>query len=96
LILNLRKQDGGYNYFSGDSIDVTDVNATMTLSAGEWHIYTTTKYSDGFEGVVEVYQNPVSVNPYPFTKEDEITIGLTRQRPLTMALQGLWELLRYI
>jgi glycosidase len=78
-----------YNYFSGDSIDVTDVNATMTLSAGEWHIYTTTKYSDGFEGVVEVYQNPVSVNPYPFTKEDEITIRFDASKASNDGTAGL-------
>ncbi|MDZ7764852.1 MAG: T9SS type A sorting domain-containing protein [Melioribacteraceae bacterium] len=38
-------QDTGwwYDYFSGDSIEVTDVNMTLTLDAGEFRIYTTEK-----------------------------------------------------
>ncbi len=30
-----------YDYFSGDSINVSDVNAAITLQPGEYHIYTT-------------------------------------------------------
>ncbi len=63
-----------YNYFYGDSITVTDVNAMMTLSSGEWHIYTTERLSEGIPDAVQVYSNPVTVTPFPFTKGDEITI----------------------
>ena len=30
-----------YNYFSGDSIDVTDTHISMALQPGEFHIFTT-------------------------------------------------------
>ena len=53
---------------------MTDFNAPQALKAGEWHIYTSEKISDGLPGVVEVFDNPVSINPFPFTKNDEITI----------------------
>ena len=32
-----------YDYFSGDSINVSDQNATVSLAPGEYHIYTTVK-----------------------------------------------------
>ena len=32
-----------YDYFSGDSIDVADVNAEITLNAGQYKIYTDVK-----------------------------------------------------
>lgn len=68
-------QDGKwYNYFSGDSISVTDVNAEMTLASGEWHIYTTERLSEGNPEIVKVYNNPVTITPYPFKKGDEIKI----------------------
>ena len=68
-------QDGKwYNYFSGDSITVTDVNAEMTLASGEWHIFTTERLSEGSPEAVKVYSNPVTITPYPFKKGDEIKI----------------------
>ncbi len=63
-----------YDYFSGESINVTDPDAPIELKAGEWRIYTTESFSDGLPGVVEVYDNPVTITPYPFTKNDEITV----------------------
>ncbi len=32
-----------YNYFSGDSIDISDTQASISLDPGEFHIYTTKK-----------------------------------------------------
>jgi hypothetical protein len=32
-----------YEFFSGDSLDVTDPNATLSLAPGEYRIYTTQK-----------------------------------------------------
>lgn len=32
-----------YDFFSGDSLEVTDVNMQLTLAPGEFHIYTTVK-----------------------------------------------------
>lgn len=63
-----------FDYFSGEEIEVTDVNEEIELAPGEFHIYTSSKVSDGFPGVVEVYQNPVTVEPEIFTASEEITI----------------------
>ena len=78
-----------YNYFSGDSIQVPDPEATIDLKAGEWHVFTTTKYADGFPGAVEVYSNPVAVSPYPFRKNDEITITFDASEAFTDGTDGL-------
>lgn len=63
-----------YDYFSGDSISVTDVNATVNLAAGQWHIYTTIRLSEGLPLTVEVFDNPVTITPFPFKKGDAITV----------------------
>ena len=35
-----------YDYFTGDSITVTNATATISFSPGEWHIYTDVKLAD--------------------------------------------------
>lgn len=78
-----------YNYFSGDSIQVTDTEAEIELKAGEWHVFTTEKYSDGFPGAVEVYSNPVDVEPFPFSRDDEITITFNAAKAFPDGTDGL-------
>ena len=68
------KKGWWYNYFSGDSIDVTNVAQSFPLSPGEWQVYTSQKLSNGIEGAVAVYGNPVTITPTSFTADDEITI----------------------
>lgn len=64
-----------YDYFSGDSIEVANADAQITLQPGEYHIYTTKKLStpDIVSGVqnhkltndlsvFQVYPNPASSN----------------------------------
>lgn len=63
-----------YEYFSGDSITVTNVAAPMQLKAGEWHIFTTKRLSSGWSNVVNVYENPVTITPFPFKANQDITI----------------------
>lgn len=78
-----------YNYFSGEELNITDVASEITLQAGEWHIFTTEKLSYGKPGVVEVYQSPVTVSPYPFTKENEITITFDATKASNFGTNGL-------
>ena len=78
-----------YDYFSGETIDVSDPNASIDLKAGEWHIYTNEQISNGFPGVVEIYDNPVTITPFPFTKNDEITITFDATRAWPGATDGL-------
>ncbi|MDB4124829.1 alpha-amylase family glycosyl hydrolase, partial [Schleiferiaceae bacterium] len=58
-----------YDYFSGDSITVTNVSAPISFAPGEWHIYTDVKLTDAaFMDITEagltnlkpfmVYPNP--------------------------------------
>ncbi|MFN8338820.1 MAG: DUF4961 domain-containing protein [Saprospiraceae bacterium] len=63
-----------YDYFSGDSITVSNVSTPIQLKAGEWHIFTTKRLSDGLPNVVNVYENPVTITPFPFKANQEITI----------------------
>jgi len=63
-----------YNYFSGDSVNVTNVTKPIALKAGEWHIYTNKRLAPGQKDVVKVYDNPVTVSPTSFTGSDRITI----------------------
>ncbi len=63
-----------YDYFFGDSINVSNTGNPINLSPGEWHIYTNKRLNEGQPGVVSIYENPVTINPSPFLASDEITI----------------------
>jgi 1,4-alpha-glucan branching enzyme len=63
-----------YDFFSGDSIQVTNVSSPIALKAGEWRVYTTKRVGPGMPGVVGVYENPVTINPIPFKGGDLIKI----------------------
>nr|NQU94413.1 T9SS type A sorting domain-containing protein [Bacteroidota bacterium] len=78
-----------YNYFSGDSIEVTDPNANIELDAGEWHIFTTERLSEGMPGVVEVFSSPVEITPASFTKSDTITIIFDAAKASSNGTNGL-------
>ena len=78
-----------YNYITGDSIIVENVNQTINLKPGEWHIYSTTKYSDGFPDIVETFDNPVTISPYPFTPDQEITITFDAKKASKKGSAGL-------
>lgn len=46
-----------YDFFSGDSINVSDQNAMITLNAGEFHIYSTVKLPTPEAGIVTEIKN---------------------------------------
>ncbi|MCB0705339.1 MAG: T9SS type A sorting domain-containing protein [Saprospiraceae bacterium] len=77
-----------YEYFSGEEIDVAGINS-IELQAGEWHIYTSDALSSGFPGVVEIFDNPVTITPYPFTKSDQITVRFEAAKAWTDGTAGL-------
>ncbi len=49
-----------YNFFSGDSIEVTDVNSPISLQPGEFRIYTTVKLPTPEPGLVTDVENEIS------------------------------------
>ena len=69
-----------YNYYGGDSLIVTDVNATVFLNPGEFRVYTTKRLSaPGFVGLDENGSGPevgMAVYPNPASFETVITLEL--------------------
>ncbi len=63
-----------YNYFSGDSLNVVNLTAPITLKPGEWHIFTTTRLAEGQPDVIGIYDNPVTISPNPFKGSQQIKI----------------------
>jgi glycosidase len=78
-----------YNYFSGDSMMVTNLTAPISLKPGEWHIFTTQRLAEGQPGVVEVYDNPVTINPNPFKGSDLIKIRFDAKKASNAGTAGL-------
>lgn len=60
-----------YDYFTGDTLTVSNATAPMSFAPGEWHIYTDVKLTDAaFMDVAEVEQletKPFMVFPNPST-----------------------------
>ncbi len=60
-----------YDYFTGDTLDVSNATAPMSFAPGEWHIYTDVKLTDpAFMDVAEVElleTKPFMVFPNPST-----------------------------
>lgn len=78
-----------YNYFTGDSIQVSNVSTPIELQAGEWRVYTSTKMSNGFSEVVAIYQNPVTITPATFTQDQEITLVFDAKKANKAGTAGL-------
>lgn len=78
-----------YNYFTGEEITVTNMNTAIELKAGEWHLFTTERLSNGLPGVVEVFDSPVTISPSPFTMNDEITITFDAAKAWNDGTNGL-------
>jgi glycosidase len=78
-----------YDYFSGEQIDVNNMSVTQELAAGEWHIYTSKRLSEGNPEVVQIVTNPVNVSPYPFTMTDEVTITFDPAKASNDGTDGL-------
>jgi len=87
-----------YDFFSGESMEVTAGSMEITLNPGEFHIYSDQQVSTGFENVVEVFDVPVIITPAAFTKDQEITIRFdaTKANPDgTEGLVGVSEVFMY-
>jgi glycosidase len=78
-----------HDYFSGDSLEVVNLFDVINLKAGEWHIYTSQSISDGLPGVVEIFDNPVTISPDVFTKNDEIVIRFDATKAWKNGTDGL-------
>jgi hypothetical protein len=60
-----------YDYFTGDSISVTDVNERVLLQPGEFHIFTTKKLTMPEKGIVPDWRYTLRSN-VPTAVADEV------------------------
>ncbi len=70
-----------YSYFSGDSLEVADVNATILLNPGEFRVYTSKKLTTPeFVGLDEAGTGAVpELNVYPNPAEDQVVIEINQK-----------------
>lgn len=54
-----------YEVFTGDSVNVTDLSATVTLEAGEYRIYTSRKMNSMINKTTNLLQEKLHVYPVP-------------------------------
>ena len=91
--INPQFPSGGmwYDYFTGESIQVDDVNAEMTLKQGEFHLYTSVALPTPDTDLLDfsVYTESalandfeVSIYPNPLKEEATITYTLKEQSPV--------------
>ncbi len=81
-----------YDYFTGDSIQVTSTNAPISFAPGEWHIYTDVKLEKA--AFMSVEQAPVTLAPvqlYPNPSEGAVEL-LTDVQPGTQVRWSLHNL----
>lgn len=69
-----------YDFFSGAEVNIAQSSTTIPLQQGEFHIYTSQKISDGLPNVVQVFQNPVTINPTVFGPTDQIVITFDAEK----------------
>ncbi|MCK4663652.1 MAG: T9SS type A sorting domain-containing protein [Bacteroidales bacterium] len=67
-----------YEFFTGDSIIVNDINENIALQPGEYRLYTTKKLvtPDIISDVKEIYNNNINYTVYPNPSNDYFTIDL--------------------
>jgi len=83
-----------YDFWTGDSLEVTDVNATITLQAGEYRLYTDQKLdTPDFVGVDEnIVPGSVSdfeLFPNPASGQVNIAMYLKQSTPIRIELYDL-------
>jgi hypothetical protein len=68
-----------YDYLSGDSLQVTDVNMTIPYLPGEYHVYTTKKIAIDFEittSIVNLDFSPFALEIFPTVNQGRFDIKL--------------------
>ena len=87
--ITLPESGDWFDYFSGDAWNFTSTSFELDLAPGQFYIFTSERISEGFESVVEVYQNPVTIDPPVFTASTEITITFDARLASNAGTDGL-------
>lgn len=82
-----------YDYFTGDTLTVSNATAPMSFAPGEWHIYTDVKLTDAaFMDVAEVEQletKPFMVFPNPSTGWVDVLFDFPQGTSVEWALRDV-------
>jgi 1,4-alpha-glucan branching enzyme len=94
-------QYGGnwYDYFTGDTLQVTNPNDSLVLKAGEFHIYTDKKLASPEDDILNHIDTPASANissfslwqnyPNPFNPVTNIYFHIPRKSDVTLKIFDL-------
>jgi hypothetical protein len=78
-----------YDFLTGDSLNVSDVSAQVSLQPGEYHIYTTKfipKPAQLNTGIDDILQSNYDVNIYPNPMQQELTIQLDVEKSANLQI----------
>lgn len=88
-----------YDYFLGDSLNVTDINMNIDLEPGEFRIYTSIKLETPEEGITtDILDTPVSVienyylsqnYPNPFNHSTTINFAIPTQSKVQLSVYNI-------
>jgi len=81
-----------YDYFTGDSIQVTSTNTPINFAPGEWHVYTDVKFEKAaFIGLEEAPEELAQVQLYPNPSEGrvELLTDFTAGTPVRWSLRTI-------
>ncbi len=81
-----------YEYFTGDSLNVSDVNAALTFQPGEYRLYTDTKVSqpDFATGTEEVVSNnDWKIFPNPSNGQATVRLDLQERATVNLSIHDL-------
>ncbi len=96
---NFQSTGKWYDYFSGDSIDVSDTQAIITLNPGEFRIYTDKKLETPEQGIVSGIDDnsqtvPLSYRlsqnyPNPFNPETKVEFEIPRLQHVQLVVYNI-------
>jgi hypothetical protein len=78
IAVTFPQQGWWYEYYTGDSLQVTQTNTSITLKPAEYKVYTTTKLTKpeilSTVGLAELMENSFEMNLFPNPTVDEIQV----------------------
>jgi len=89
---NFQNTGWWYDYFTGDSIEVTQTNANITLQAGEYHLYTDQKLETPPVNVTtQDIELDLSLDIYPNPAQNQLNIDFMWEErgPLTLEVMDM-------